>query len=123
MPGLRIPPHSRRLSGLAVAFLLLLAIGSFVSGLNHQLITGRDPAAFPAPPVAQVAAPGFQAPPAPPLQVANVRPSRHAAKDRVTVDTAGPAESPAPSDAAAPPAVDAAATAPDPVGAPAVPNI
>ncbi len=125
MQGLQIPPHSRRVSGLAVAFLLLLAAGSFLAGLDHQLIAGRDPGLFPAPPAAQAlaAAPVPQAAPVRDMQLATARPSRHPAKDPVTVDTAAPTESPAPADAEAPPAVDAAATASDPVGPPAVPNI
>jgi hypothetical protein len=118
MPGLQIPPHSRRLSGRAVVFLSLLAAGSFVSGLNHQLITTHGASAFPAPSagpaVASQAIP--EARPAADTQRADAAPARRPARSESAPD---PLAVPGAPDAQAAPAADTAATAPDP--APAAP--
>jgi hypothetical protein len=50
MPGLQIQPHPRRTSALAVALLSLLAAGSFVAGLERQLIGAGGPEPFPSGP-------------------------------------------------------------------------
>ncbi|HEY3948720.1 hypothetical protein [Phenylobacterium sp.] len=48
MATLDIRPHSRRISGLAVAALSVIAVGAFAEGLGHQL-RQDEAAAFPAP--------------------------------------------------------------------------
>jgi hypothetical protein len=126
MPGLQIQPHSRHISGLAVAFLFLLAAGSFVAGLNHQLIVARDPTRFPTP-AAAAQAPFTQsgaadaipaATPAPDLQLASATPPRRrAARDPIIIDKAAVEESATKTRAEVPPAVDASAAAPDPAPA------
>jgi hypothetical protein len=119
MPGLQIPPHPRQTSALAVALLSLLAAGSFVAGLERQLIGARGPEPFPA------GASGFdarvraeamvpEARPAPDMQVADAAPVRRAAKAETAPDDAAQSEIAAPAVAEAPPAVDAAATVPSP---------
>jgi len=122
MPGLQIQPHSRRVTGLAVLALSLVAAGSFAAGLTHQLVS----AAAPPFPVAQqgpsrpfIAAP--EATPAPDMQLAAAAPVRHKPAP-AALDVPPPAEAaPAPAAAEGPAAADAAATVAQPPPAPAAP--
>jgi hypothetical protein len=127
MSALEIQPHSRQASTMAVAFLSLLAAGAFVAGLNNQLIGAQALSPFPAPAVpsaqARVADTIPEATPAPDMQLAEAGPAvpRHAARPDPSADDATLVDVPAPTAAEAPPAVDAAATAPDTEPAPPPP--
>jgi hypothetical protein len=115
MAALQIPPHSRRISGLAVLGLTLLAAGSFTAGLTRQIDAANAPSPFPAGPEAspRVAA-ASPAPAAEPQVAVNTRPVRHVAPEIAAVaDPADAAPDTAPS-AESLPATDASATAPDP---------
>jgi hypothetical protein len=119
MPGLQIQPHSRHASTLAVALLSLLAAGSFVAGLERQLIGGRGPEPFPKGPSAfdaQVRAEAMvpEARPAPDMQLADAAPVRRAAKAEASPDPGAAPDIAAPAEAETPPSVDAAATVPNP---------
>jgi hypothetical protein len=117
MPSLQIQPHSRHASGLAVAFLSLLAAGSFVTGLNHQLIARRAPSPFPAPALSIAVVPDAipEAKPAPDMQIADVTPApSHRAPKAMSVPDDDAAAQAGAATAAAPPALDASATAPEP---------
>jgi hypothetical protein len=127
MPGLQIKPHSRPASALAVALLSLLAAGSFVAGLERQLIGARGPAPFPTGPSAfdaQVRAEAMvpEAAPAPDMQFADAAPVRRAARSPTAPDDAAAPDITAPAAAEAAPSVDAAATAPDPAPARPAPS-
>jgi len=109
-PSLDIPPHSRRLSGFAVAAVVLLGAAAFASGLAHQL-QPRGPSPFPA---AQPRAPNdqtvAQAEPAPALQAAAPPRARKTSTDD-GAPAAAPDASGASQDAASRAEVPAADTA------------
>jgi hypothetical protein len=120
MAALDIRPHSRRISGVVVVGLSILAVGAFASGLARQA-SSPGPAPFPA---TRAPSPGDAglavgaiplATPAPDLQVADAAPVRHAPAKDPAADATAPDADPA---VAAPPAVDAAATAAEPPPAP-----
>jgi hypothetical protein len=123
MAALDIRPHSRRISGLVVLGLSILAVAAFASGLARQASSG---AAAPFP-VTQAASPGDAglavgaiplATPAPELQVAEAAPVRHAPAKAPPAETPAPDADPAAA-APPPPAVDASATAAGPETPPA----
>ena len=128
MAGLDIQPHSRRISGLVVIALSVLAVAAFASGLARQA-SSSGAAPFPA---YQGPGPGDGllavgtipvATPAPDLQVAQTAPVHRLAPKPPEPDAAAPDTIAASPDAAAlapagAPAVDASATAPEAPPAP-----
>jgi hypothetical protein len=116
MAALDIRPHSRRISGLVVLGLSIVAVGAFASGLARQ-VSSAGPAPYPAAQASLPADAGLAvgaiplATPAPELQAADATPVRRAPLKDLSADIAAPGADPA--TAAAPPPVDAAATAAD----------
>jgi hypothetical protein len=118
--GLEIPPHSRRLSGLAVAGLLVLAVGGFTAGLTRQL---QPPGVAPFPPPQPRSDLYAKAPTAQPvLPAARPRLASRDTSPQPAAPDVSPDATPAlqeaatdPTDSAAatPPAADASATVPD----------
>jgi hypothetical protein len=120
--GLEIQPHSRRLTGLAVAGLALVAAGSFTAGLARQVGAPAARSPFPPPQAAVAFAGAPEATPAPDMQlaVAAPPPRRHTARAAAeTASTDDGAVSAADAQTAA--AADASATAPDGAAAPTPP--
>jgi hypothetical protein len=122
MAALQIRPHSRRLSGLAVLGLTLLAAASFTAGLTRQIGAANAPSPFPAgqeaAPQAAIASPA----PAGDFQVAaRTPPPRHAAPQDTAAAASVDVEPVAASGAEPLPATDASATAPDQPEPPATP--
>ena len=113
MAALDIRPHSPRISGWAVAGLMVLGVGAFTAGMIHQ-IAPAGPLPFPPPQQVTQAAP---AAPDPVLQYASAeRPAPRAPRPpTIAAQHRGPAGAAAIADDAArtPPAVDASATAAD----------
>lgn len=112
-----------------MTLLSLLAAGAFVAGLNNQLIGARGLSPFPAPgpaAPARVADTIPEAIPAPDMQLADAGPAvtRHPARPGPEAEDAALVDIPAPPAADAPPALDAAAIAPDsePAPPPAAPD-
>lgn len=105
MAALDIQPHSRSVSGVAVAGLMLLAVGSFASGLAHQVAARAGGAAFTPVGRLQIETAIPEATPAPEMQIAVATSAPH---------RKGPTE-PAPvvatDESAAPPATDSSAPA------------
>lgn len=132
MADLAIPPHSRRLSRLAVLGLGLLASAAFAAGLGRQL-QPPGPSPFPrttlAASQAQLAGDPPEATPAPSLQVADVAPLAHHVPARADasdgtaplLDVPAAPSSPAATATAGASATDAAANAAD-RAAPAAPE-
>lgn len=109
MASLDIRPHSPRVSGWAVAGLMLLGAGAFAAGIVHQLAPNGPP---PFPPPQQASLRIADATPAPAAPLPVERPTRREAP---------PPEADAPPrlDLAQPaPGADASATAPDTAAAP-----
>jgi hypothetical protein len=116
MAALDIQPHSRRISGMAVAVLMLVAAGSFTVGLTHQMVADAATTERPQTSAsAQAYAAIPEATPAPnPQLAAGTAPHRKAAPDPEPEPQPLADEPTAPPTAEAAPAVDAAATAPEP---------
>jgi hypothetical protein len=126
MAGLAIPPHSRRLSRLAVLALVLLSGAAFAAGVGRQL-QPAGPSPFPRTTLAsdQARLPGDppDATPAPSLQVAEAAAPRHRAPAASESDAdasaplldvaAAPTSPAAAAGAAGAAGADAAANAPD----------
>jgi hypothetical protein len=126
MAALDIKPHSRRISGLVIVGLSILAVGAFASGLARQANpSGASPfplaqgsAAYDA---SQAVGAIPLATPAPELQVAEAAPVRHAPAKDPSADAAADPNAPSPAAATAPPAVDVSASAPEAPPAAAAP--
>jgi len=128
MAALDIKPHSRRISGLVVVGLSILAVGAFASGLARQAQpSGPSPfpsAQGPTPSDAGLAVGAIPlATAAPELQVAVVAPVRRAPVKDLSADVAAPDAAPGPAASVAP-ATDASANAAEaaPTPTPAVEN-
>jgi len=125
MPRLQIPLHSRRVTSLAVAGLAVVAAAAFSFGIEHQF--RRDGASpMPAGQMA-VARGGYadgipEATPARDLAVAVDTRVRHHMPPAEVLEVPDQVAAPGPLAAQAPPAVDAAAVAPDPAPPPSPPK-
>lgn len=115
MARLDIRAHSPRISGYAVAGLMLLGAGAFAAGVVHQL-NPAGPLPFPPPQPPSLSVAAASPAPEPVLQAPTPdRPARHAEVEEASADIAPPA--------AAQAAADASATAPDAVKPPSAPEL
>jgi len=122
MPGLQIPSHSQRVTGLAVAALAVLAAGAFSFGLERQVRHTDAPTPFRAGQATGLRAYVDNIPeatPARPLEMAVDTRARHRMPASEILDVPDQvAPAPAASAANAAPAADASATAPEAAKAP-----
>jgi len=114
MAALQIPPHSRRLSNIAVLSLSVISVAGFAAGVSRET-PSSGPSPFPSPPATgqRLTDAIPDATPAPDMQVAATEP-RHLRRAvepaaETTVDTAVSA----PDGGTETPAADVAATVPD----------